>query len=78
MKFKIKKSRPLFTLIFSKNGNFKTQDFSPLIKRVVAGVGEHQCRDSHMSIKTSFGKFGKLLMAKKAKKNNKKLLSFEH
>jgi len=34
-------------------------------------LGEHQCRDSHMSIKTSFGKFGKL-MAKKGQKTNKK------
>ena len=40
-------------------------------------LGEHQCRDSHMSIKTSFGKFGKL-MAKKAKNQQKNLLSFEH
>ena len=34
-----KKSRPFFIIIFkSKNGNFKTRDFSPLIERVVAGV----------------------------------------
>ena len=25
----------------SKNGNFKTRDFSPLIKRVLAGVPSH-------------------------------------
>ena len=38
-KFQIKKSRPLFTIIFKlKNGNFITRDFSPLIKRVLAGV----------------------------------------
>ena len=31
--FQNKKSRPLFTIIFKKkNGDFKTQDFSPLIK----------------------------------------------
>ena len=36
--FKIN-SRPLFTIIFElKNGNFMTRDFSPLIKRVLAGV----------------------------------------
>ena len=36
--FKIN-SRPLFTIIFKlKNGNFMTRDFSPLIKRVLAGV----------------------------------------
>ena len=38
MNFKIN-SRPLFTIIFKlKNDNFKTQDFSPLIERVLAGV----------------------------------------
>ena len=38
MIFKIN-SRPLFTIIFKlKNNNFKTQDFSPLIERVLAGV----------------------------------------
>ena len=32
-------SRPLFIIIFKlKNYNFKTQDFSPLIERVLAGV----------------------------------------
>ena len=32
-------SRPLFTVIFKlKNDNFKTRDFSPLIKRVITGV----------------------------------------
>ena len=36
--FKIN-SRPLFTIIFKlKNGNFMTRDFSPLIKKVLAGV----------------------------------------
>ena len=36
--FKIN-SRPLFTIIFKlKNRNFMTRDFSPLIKRVLAGV----------------------------------------
>ena len=29
--FQNKKSRPLFTIILSKNGNFKTRDISPLI-----------------------------------------------
>ena len=39
MNFKIN-SRPLFTVIFQlKNDNFKTRDFSPLIERVLAGVG---------------------------------------
>ena len=39
MDFK-KKSRPFFIIIFKlKNGNFKTQDFSPLIEIVLAGVG---------------------------------------
>ena len=34
-----KKSRPFFIIIFQlKNGNFKTRDFSPLRKRVLAGV----------------------------------------
>ena len=38
MNFKIN-SRPLFTIIFKlKNDNFKTQDFSSLIERVLAGV----------------------------------------
>ena len=38
MNFKIN-SRPLFTIIFKlKNDNFKTRDFSPLIKRVITGV----------------------------------------
>ena len=38
MDFK-KESRPFFVIIFKlKNGNFKTQDFSPLIERVLAGV----------------------------------------
>ena len=38
MNFKIN-SRPLFTIIFKiKNDNFKTQDFSPRIERVLAGV----------------------------------------
>ena len=38
MNFKIN-SRPLFTVIFKlKNDNFKTPDFSPLIRRVIAGV----------------------------------------
>ena len=33
------KSRPFFIIIFkSKNRNFKTRDFSPLIERVLAGV----------------------------------------
>ena len=37
--FQNKKSRPLFIIIFKlKNNNFKTQDFSPLIERVLAGV----------------------------------------
>ena len=37
--FKIN-SRPLFTIIFKlKNDNFKTRDFSLLIKRVITGVG---------------------------------------
>ena len=37
--FKIN-SRPLSTIIFKlKNGNFMTRDFSPLIKRVLVGVG---------------------------------------
>ena len=37
--FKIN-SRPLFIIIFKlKNDNFKTQDFSSLIERVLAGVG---------------------------------------
>ena len=32
-------SRPLFTIIFKlKNDNFKSRDFSPLIKRVITGV----------------------------------------
>ena len=36
--FKIN-SRPLFTIIFKlKNDNFKTQDFIPLIERVITGV----------------------------------------
>ena len=36
--FKIN-SRPLFTIIFKlKNDNFKTRDFSPLIKRVITDV----------------------------------------
>ena len=39
MNFKIKNSRPLFTIIFKlKNDNFKTGDFSLLIERVLAGV----------------------------------------
>ena len=38
MNFKIS-SRPIFTIFFKlKNDNFKTQDFSPLIERVRAGV----------------------------------------
>ena len=38
MNFKIN-SRSLFTIIFKlKNDNLKTQDFSPLIERVLAGV----------------------------------------
>ena len=47
--FKIN-SRPLFAVIFKlKNDNFKTRDFSPLIKRVItgvsqaAGVATHSC-----------------------------------
>ena len=37
--FKTKNSRPLFNIICKlKNGNFKTRDFNPLIKRVLAGV----------------------------------------
>ena len=36
--FKIN-SRPLLTIIFKlKNDNFKTRDFSPLLKRVITGV----------------------------------------
>ena len=32
-------SSPLFTIICKlKNDNFKTRDFSPLIKRVITGV----------------------------------------
>merc|ERR1712051_555931 len=32
--------RPLFTIIFKlKNVNFRTRDFSPLIPRVLSGVG---------------------------------------
>ena len=39
MDFK-KKSRPFFIIIFKlKDGSFKTRDFSPLIERVLAGVG---------------------------------------
>ena len=38
MNFKID-SRPPFTITFKlKNDNFKTRDFSPLIKRVLTGV----------------------------------------
>ena len=36
--FQNKKSRPLFTIIPEKTGNFRIQDFSPLIKRVLTGV----------------------------------------
>ena len=40
MDFK-KKSRPVFIIIFKlKNGNFKTQEFSPLIERVLAGSAQ--------------------------------------
>ena len=39
--FKIS-SRPLFTIIFKlKNDNFKTRDFSPLIKRILTGEYSH-------------------------------------
>jgi hypothetical protein len=34
-------------------------------------LGEHQCRDSHMSIKTSFGKFWQT-NGKKGQKNQQK------
>ena len=38
MDFK-KKSRPFFIIIFKlQNCNFKTQDFSPIIERVLAGM----------------------------------------
>ena len=36
--FPNKKSRPILPSFLRKNGNFKTRDFSPLIKRVLAGV----------------------------------------
>ena len=45
--FKIN-SRPLFTIIFKlKNDNFKTRDFSPLIKRVITGVNQWPPVDQH-------------------------------
>ena len=50
--FQNKKSRQLFTIIFKqKNCNFKTQDFSPLIERVLAGVVyiELLCQRNHRS-----------------------------
>ena len=41
MNFKIN-SRPLFTIVSKlKNDNFKTQDFSPLIERALAGVNNY-------------------------------------
>ena len=45
LKFNFKiNSRPLSTIIFKlKNDNIKTQDFSPLIERVLAGVGTFDC-----------------------------------
>ena len=46
--FKIKKkSRPLFTIILSKNVNFKTRDFSPTIKWDLAGVHLHPLGMNH-------------------------------
>ena len=36
--FKIKSLDNFLPSFLSKNGNFKTRDFSPLIKRVLAGV----------------------------------------
>ena len=42
-------SRPLFTIIFKlKNGNFMTGDFSPLIKRVLAGVRNDHVHKVHL------------------------------
>ena len=38
MSFKIKSLDHFLPSFLSKNGNFKTRDFSPLIKRVLAGV----------------------------------------
>ena len=46
LNFKIN-SRPLFTIIFKlKNGNFMTRDFSPLMKRVLAGVTTYTLQKS--------------------------------
>ena len=42
MNFKIKSLDHFLPSFLSKNGNFKTQDFSPLIKRVLDGVGPVQ------------------------------------
>ena len=45
MNFKIN-SRPLFTIILKlKNDNFKTQDFSPHIERVLAGVDREEFKE---------------------------------
>ena len=38
MNFKIKNLDHFLPSFLSKNGNFKTRDFSPLIKRVLAGL----------------------------------------
>ena len=40
--FQNKKSRPQLPSFLSKNGDFKTRDFSPLIQRVLASVSSFQ------------------------------------
>ena len=42
MNFKIKSVDHFLPSLLSKNGTFKTRDFSPLIERVLAGV---KCND---------------------------------
>ena len=38
MNFKIKSVHHFLPSFLRKNGNFKTRDFSPLIKRILAGM----------------------------------------
>ena len=60
--FKIN-SRPLFTIIFKlKNGNFMTRDFSPLIKRVLAGVRVSHSKVNKVILLCWGYRFGFLLM----------------
>ena len=54
MNFKIKSLDHFLPSFLGKNGNFKTRDFSPLIRKVLAGVGSFAWEKTSRRPKTNF------------------------